>query len=67
MLPTNVMLFLADKNPVCLYLSVIKNLHSICDPRRNVSMFSGWLFALLSVSGLRFEAKAVRAWMFKEL
>lgn len=61
MLLMNVMLFLADENRICLCLLVIRSLHSICDPRRNVSVFSGWLSASLSVSGLRFEAKAVRA------
>lgn len=58
---TTVILFPADEDHICLYLSVIRSLHSICDPRRNVSVFAGWLSAPVSVSGLRFEAKAVKA------
>lgn len=61
MLLKNVTLFPADENGICLYLSVIRNFHSIYDPRRNVSVFFGWLSASFSVSGLRFEVEAVRA------
>lgn len=60
MLLTSVTLFPADENHICLHLSVIRSLYSVCDPRRNVSVSAGWLAAPLSVSGLRFEAKDVK-------